>query len=499
MNEKLRFKYYIALVLGVLILINVLANRFYLRLDFTEDQRYTLSETTKDVLQEITEPITVTAYFSEGLQPQFDQLRNDFKDLLTEYALRSRHQLVFEFINPNEDAQEEQKAVQAGIQTVMIEVREKDQASTKKAYMGALVQIGENSETIPFIQAGAQMEYALTTAIKKMSVPDKDAIGFILGHGEPRLNEIIQVVQGLEVLYVPEEVTLSDSVNLSKYKTLAWINPQDSIPEEHFTYVEDFLQQGGNLLVSFNSVDAQLNQGMGFASYTGMSDWLKENGLTVNKDFVVDANCGSINVQQRQGFFTVNRPISFPYLPILSNFADHPITQGLGTMVMQFASTLSFSGDSLSTFTPLVFTSDKSGKQLAPVYFSIDKEWENQDFTEAKLPVAGLLESDNHKLVVITDGDLAINGAGEEMRQVQPDNANFIVNAIDFMSDDTGLIQLRSKQIKMRLLDQLEDGEKKLMKILNFTLPILIILGIGIYRFQKKKITRLKIKGESYV
>ena len=499
MNDKLRFKYYIALALGVLVLINVLANRFFVRLDFTEDQRYTLSETTKDILQDITEPITVTAYFSEGLQPQFDQLRNDFKDLLAEYASRSNHQLVFEFINPNEDAQEEQKAVQAGIQTVMIEAREKDQATTKKAYMGALVQIGENSETIPFIQPGAQMEYALTTAIKKMTIPDKDAIGFIVGHGEPTLNEQIQVIQGLEVLYVPEEVALSDSVNLSKYKTLAWINPQDSIPEEHFTYVEDFLNQGGNLLVSFNKVDAQLNQGMGFAKYTGMGNWLQKQGLTVNEDFVVDANCGSVNVQQRQGIFTVNRPINFPYLPILSNFADHPITQGLGTMIMQFGSSLTFSGDSLSTFTPLVFTSNKSGKQPAPVYFNIEKQWQERDFTASKLTVAGLLEKDNHKLVVITDGDLAINGSGQEVRQVQPDNANFLVNAIDYMSDDTGLIQLRSKQVKMRPLDQLEDGDKNLLKILNFTLPILIILGIGIYRYQRRKFTRLKIKGESYV
>ncbi len=499
MNDKLRFKYYIALALGILVLINVLANRFFIRLDFTEDQRYTLSETTKEILKDISEPITITAYFSEGLQPQFDQLRTDFKDLLAEYASRTNHQLVFEFINPNEDPQVEQKAVQAGIQTVMIEAREKDQSTTKKAFMGALVQIGEKAETIPFIQPGAQMEYALTTAIKKMTIPDKDAVGFIVGHGEPSLGEIIQVTQGLEVLYVPEEVTLSDSLNLSKYKTLAWLNPQDSIPEEHFNYVEDFLKQGGNLLVSFNKVDAQLNQGMGFVKYTGMADWLKKHGLIVNEDFIIDANCGSVNVQQQQGIFMVNRPISFPYLPVLSNFADHPITKGLGTMVMQFGSSLAFNGDSLSTFTPLVFTSDKSGKQSAPVYFNIEKQWQDKDFTAAKLPVAGLLEKDKHKLVVITDGDLAINGSGQEMRQVQPDNANFVVNAIDFMSDDTGLIQLRSKQMKLRPLDQLEEGDKRMLKILNFTLPILIILGIGIYRYQRRKFTRLKVKGESYV
>lgn len=499
MINKRQFNYYIILSLGVVVLINILANRFFFRIDFTEDQRYTLSETTKDILSEINEPITVTAYFSEGLQPQFDQLRNDFRDLLTEYSSRSNQQLVYTFVNPNEDAQEEQKAVEAGIQTLMIEAREKDQSITKKAFMGAVIQIGEESETLPFIQPGAQMEYTLSTAIKKMTVPDKAAIGFIGGHGEPSLNELVQVVQGLEVLYVPEEVLLSDSVNLSKYKTLAWINPQDTIPEEHFNYVEDYLNQGGNLFISFNKVDAQLNQGMGFVKHTGMADWLKSKGITVNEDFVVDANCGSITVQQRQGMFTVNRPISFPYLPILSNFADHPVTQGLDAMVMQFGSSISYSNDSISNFTPLVFTSDKSARQVAPVYFNIEKQWTDNDFSSSKLTVAGLLETGNQKLVVITDGDLAVNGAGENMRQVQPDNANFVVNAIDYMSDDTGLIQLRSKQVKLRPLDQLDDADKNLMKIVNFLLPIIIILGVGIYRYQKRKFIRLKRKGGSYV
>ncbi len=66
-------------------------------------------------------------------------------------------------------------------------------------------------------------------------------------------------------------------------------------------------------------------------------------------------------------------------------------------------------------------------------------------------------------------------------------------------SDDSGLIQLRSKQIKMRPLDQLDDGKKNFLKILNFVLPLIIILGIGIYRYQRRKYIRLKRKGERYV
>ncbi|GAF01784.1 GldG family protein [Saccharicrinis fermentans] len=499
MFKKSQLKYYILLVIGIIVLINMLASRFFFRLDFTEDQRYTLSETTKDIMEGITEPVTVTAYFSEGLQPQFDQLRNDFKDILAEYASLSNRQVVYEFVNPNEDQQLEQKAVEAGIQTVMIEAREKDQSTTKKAYMGAVIQIGEASETIPFIQPGAQMEYALTTAIKKMTVPEKAAVGFISGHGEAHLSEMMQVTQGLDVLYVPEEVELSDSVNLSKYKTIAWINPQDTIPEEHLAIVDAFLAQGGNLFVALNKVDAQLNQGMGFSKYTALGKWLEGKGIKVEDNFVMDVNCGSVTVQQRQGIFTVNRPINFPYLPILSNFAEHPITSGLGSMVLQFASSLSFSGDSTMNYTPLVFTSDKSTTQATPVYFNIQKQWEESDFPMSKLAVAAMVESDNSKIVVISDGDMAINGSGDEIRQVQPDNANFVVNAIDFMSDDTGLIQLRSKQVKMRPLDQIDDADKQILKWVNFALPIMIILGIGIYRNQKRKLIRLKRKGESYV
>ncbi len=499
MLKKSQLKYYIILIIGILVLVNVLANRFFFRLDFTEDQRYTLSDVTKDVLKGIQEPVTVTAYFSEGLQPQFDQFRKDFKDLLTEYRTRSGQKVVYEFVNPNKDPETEQKAVNAGIRTLVINDREKDQATTKKGFMGAVIQIGEQSEVIPFLQPGAQMEYALTSAIKKLTVPEKEAIGFITGHGEPGIDQLVQVDQGLEVLYVSEEVTLSDTVNLSKYKTIAWINPQDTIPAEQFKYLDDYLAQGGNLFISMNRVDANLQQGMGIEKYTGLADWLEKHGIKVNKDFVMDVNCNTVTMQQRQGMFTINKPVQFPYLPIFSSFADNPITEGLSNMVVQFASSVSFTGDSTQSYTPLVFSSDKSTVQPTPVYFDYNKKWTENDFPKSKIPVAALVENKTSKIVVISDGDLAINGSGQQMHQIQPDNANFVVNAIDYMSDDSGLIQLRAKKVKTRTLDQLDDGDKKFYKILNFIVPILIILAIGIYRNQKRKLIRLKRKGESYV
>jgi len=165
------------------------------------------------------------------------------------------------------------------------------------------------------------------------------------------------------------------------------------------------------------------------------------------------------------------------------------------------ASSIRFTGDSTKIYTPLAFTSDKSGTQPAPVYFNVEKRWTEADFPLKNIPVAALVEDTKtkSKLVVVSDGDISVNGTGREAHQIQPDNANFMVNAIDFMSDDTGLIQLRSKQVKMRPLDQISDSKKAWLKIINFILPILIIIAVGIIRYQKRRIQRLKRMEEDYV
>lgn len=499
MINKKNLNYYILLLLGIFILINILAAKYYFRLDFTEDKRYTLSESTLDIIKNLNEPVTITAYFSENLQPELDRMRQDFRDLLIEYNTRSNGMIVFKFINPNENPQSEQQAVQAGVQTLMIEAREKDQATTKKAFMGATVQVGEQTEVIPFIQSGAQMEYELSSTIKKLTDTDKAFIGFITGHGEPALQAMLQTVQQLSILYMPEEVRITDSVNLAKYKTLVWINPQDTIPASDFQKIDQYISQGGNLFIAINRVEAQLQQGIGVAKNTGLENWLASEGITVNPDFVIDANCGAITVQQRQGVFTINQQLNFPYLPIISNFAEHPATTGIDAMILQFASSLTYSGDSIWSYTPLAFTSEKSGKENAPLYFNIQRNWSENDFPEQKIPVAGLFENKKTKIIVITDGEFAINGIGQQAHQIQDGNVAFLVNSIDFMSDDTGLIQLRSKKQKVRLLEQLDDSTKQTLKILNFILPIVLIILFGIFRYQKRKILRIKRKGDYYV
>jgi len=491
------------LIIAVLVLVNLLGDRYFARLDFTADKRYTLSKATKDILRNLEEPVTVTAYFTVDLPTQFTKTRSDFKDMLIEYANVSKGNVVYEFVDPNKDQEVEMQAMQQGIQPVLINVREKDQSKQQKAFMGAVIQMGEQSEVVPFIQQGSGMEYTLSSNIKKLSVIDKPVLGYLQGHGEPPVNHLQQVMGSLNVLYMIEPFSLSDTMDvLSRYITVAILNPTDTIPQHHLDQLDRYLAGGGNLFIGYNRVTGDLNTTSGNSVYTGLEDWMAEKGLVIEDNFVVDANCASVGVRQQMGPIPITSNVQFPYLPIINNFADHPITSGLEAVVLPFASSMTYMGDSSITYIPIAFTSENSGTERSPVYFNIQKRWTKNDFPLKDLPVAAILSgklvgNTMSNMVVVADGDFAING--EQAQQLQPDNVSLMVNAIDYLSDDTGLIELRTRGVTLRPIKQLEDSTKALLKWLNFLLPILIIVIYGILRMQHNRNLRVKRMEEGYV
>jgi len=365
--------------------------------------------------------------------------------------------------------------------------------------------MGEESDIIPFMQPGTAMEYALSSSIKKLSVIDKPKIGLIQGHGEPSLAAFQQVYTSLSILYNIEEITLNDSTEqLSQYKTVALVAPKDSVPQDHLLQLDMYLAQGGNLFLAVNRVDGDLNQQSGSTINTGLETWLTNKGLVVENNFVIDANCATVGVRQQRGFFSFTSQVQFPYIPIISNFEEHPITKGLEAVILQFVSSISYVGDTTLTFIPLAKTSDRTGTKSSPTYFDISKNWNMDDFPMSDLTVAALLSGkisgeSEAKMVVVGDGNFPVNGEGQGAQQIQDDNVNLMVNSIDWLSDDTGLIELRTKGVSTRPLEQIEDGKKAFLKYFNFLLPILLIIIYGVVRMQFNRNKRIKRMEEGYV
>src|SRR5688572_2483310 len=381
------------LIAGIIVVINLLGNEYHIRWDLTEDKQYTLSNATRDILTTLEDPVTVKAYFSKDLPPHVGKTRQDFQDILVEYASLSDGQIQYEFIDPSSKESNEQDATQKGIQPVLINVRQKDQVKQQKAFLGATVQLGEKSEVIPFVQPGAAMEYSLSTAIKKIAIDEKPVIGLLQGHGEPQLTEMGQAIQQLNVLYDPIEISLTDSTAIpSHISTIALIRPMDSIPENHFRQLDSFLSRGGRLFIAINRVTADFRALNGTAVNTGLETWLKQKGIEVVDNFIVDAKCGSISVPQQFGGFTLQTNVSFPYVPVISSFSNHPIVSGLETVMLEFASEVKFNNDSTINFMPLAFSSELSNALPAPQFLTLEKEWSESDFTRQNVIVAAAIE-----------------------------------------------------------------------------------------------------------
>ncbi len=481
-------------IIGIILMINLLSRDYFVRMDATEDSIYTLSRATKNILNDLEEPVTVSAYFTEGLPPQYGKTLTDFEDLLKEYNTRSGGNVNFEFFNPNESEELEQLAVQNGIQPLLINAREKDEVVQKKAYMGATITQGEQVDLIPFISPGSPMEYNLTTSIKKVSVAEKPSIGIVQGHGEPAFSQIGQIYQSLSILYDIEEVSLANQIP-SRHRTVLLLNPVDSITNEEFYMLDQYLSSGGKLCVAYNAVQGNFQTVQGEEVNNAVSSWLSTKGINVTDAFVLDASCGSIGVQQRQGFFTVNTQVEFPYFPRITAFPEHPITQGIDQIIFPFASPINFTGDSLLRFTTILESSGSSAIQNLPVYFDVQRQWANSDFPMGSTSLGAVVEGDfggngiNSQMVVFTDGDFPI---AEGASNATADNFSLLVNAIDWLSDDTGLIDSRP-------IEEIEDGKKSTLKWLNFLLPLALVLGLGLFRNRRNKMIRDKRMQESYL
>ena len=497
----------LALVVGILLFVNILANRFYFRLDFTQDQQYTLSSATKNILKNLNGPITIKAYFSENLPPNIGSVKQDFKDMLIEYNNASGGKIVYEFINPNKDQESEVDAQREGISPVMINVRERDQMKQQRAYLGAVLEYGDKKEVIPYIQPGSAMEFDLSSNIKKMTIKKKTRLALLTGNGEPSLSSLQQLNQQLSIVYDISPIQITDTSGVSNtYKTLLIIAPKDTVQPYVFDKLDAFLAGGGRILVALNRVEGDLSNAQGKSVYTGFANWLQKKGIDIQDKFLLDVNAANVMVRQQEGGFVMNTPVRFPYIPIITKFADHPITKGIESVILPFASPIKIDPkDSTTHITVLATTSDKTGVQNPPVYFNVSKQWTKNDFSMSSVPVAAAIEGKLGgnavtKMVVFSDGDFCVNGQGNSKQKLSADNVNLVSNAVDWLSDDTGLIGLRTKAITSRPIKaDLEDSTKTLVKYLNFLLPILLIIGFGIFRYQMRTKQRNKWMSEDYV
>jgi gliding-associated putative ABC transporter substrate-binding component GldG len=503
----------IALILGILIVLNFISIRLFGRLDLTSQGVYTLSDASKKLVGSLDDRVTVKAYFTEDLPAPYNNNRRAVLDILNDYKAYSKGNLQYEFINPQGE-KGEQDAQQQGISPVQVQVVNEDKLEVKRGYLGLVMMYEDRKEVLPVVQNLSSLEYDMSSALKRLTNRTKKKIGFTTGHGEAKMSGMRQIVQSISQQYdvTPVDLGKGDPVP-ADIAALLVIAPSNRFQDSARYQLDQYLMRGGRIAFMLNRVNANLQMRMGQPLDVGLDDLLQEYGVRVNPDLVRDAQCANISVMQQQGSFTFQSQVPFPYIPVASNFnTANPLVKDLQSLILHFTSSIDTTGAAARGLKEevLVRSSKRSGRQTG--FFMIDpfQRYAPADLAEEGIPLAVLIDGSFKSFFVGKQPAAAITASPETHLIVVGDgdfmkddflgnrgNVTFFANIVDYLADDAGLITIRSKNVAAPPLDQVSDGTKKLLKYSNLLGPPLIIIAYGLLRWRRRVAFKKAMEAQS--
>jgi len=500
-NNKKSFFIFTAILVVSLVLLNLISRNWFFRWDLTDNQRYSLSESSRSVVEKVEDLLTMKVYFSDNLPGEYGNNRRYLHDILEEYAAFSNGNIRFEFFKPETDKDLEQDAQKSGIQPVQLQVVENDKVEIKRVFMGMIFLYEDQKEVIPVIQSTAGLEYEITTRIKKLVDTDKKVIGVAnLANDDVKMEN---VSMALSQRYRVNPVNLDQEIS-GEINTLLLTGTSDTLSADVRTNLEGFVAKGGNLFIAQAGVQTDIQTQQATAIESDLLDMLRQYGLSIQPNLVMDRKCGRVSVQQNMGFIRMNVPMEYPFLPIVQTFNDaEPVVSGLEQLQLLFPSEI-ISIDSLyknANVTSLFTSSNRSGAMSGSFNLNPDPK-QNPAFRSLneKGKVLAALSKYTHKatelisqIILVADSKFFADDGGG----ASPENQIFTMNAVDYLTGDSELISLRSREITIRPLEEIEDDARSRWKWMNIVLPSLLIVGFGFLRM-KKEAKRAKILEEIY-
>jgi len=560
MKNTKNLKAFLGLILG-LIALNVAGNYFFKRFDLTEDKRFTLSETTKEILKQVNEPLFIDVFLEGNFPAEFRKLQTETKQLLEEFQAYNSN-VSFPFIDPMSVENQQQKLADqlfySGMKPVNITVNDRGKQSQEmvfpwavasKAEEQAKIQLLKNSfgaSTEEKIAVSVQhLEYAVAEAIHSVTTEKSKKIAVIKGIGEPNDIYIADFLTTLRTNYFIAPFTL-DSVAVNPQKTLKDLQsydlaiiakPSRAFDENQIQVLDQFVMNGGATLWMLDYVQAEmdsLQSGNGemltYGLDLNLGEMLFKYGVRINPDLVKDEMGSPIKLAiGRQGSETVYETFNWKFAPFAVSMSDHPIVKNMDGVRFDFANSIDTLKNEIKK-TVLLTSSPYASKVGVPsVVNLINTVNERIDPATSQqippIPLAVLLEgaftsvyknrivpfkTDEYlfegkpaKMIVISDGDIAKNQLDQNYEPLELGydkwtntmyaNKEFLMNAVNYLLDDNGLIHLRTKEVKLPLLDKEKvyaDYDRIRTIVVVLPLAVLAIFGFLFTYLRKKKYTK---------
>ncbi|MFT4753444.1 MAG: ABC-2 type transport system permease protein [Salibacteraceae bacterium] len=548
-KNKLNAYFSLAVFLVVLLFVNFSGHLFFKRFDLTTDNRYSLNEFTKNQLSELEDVIFLRIYLDGDLPSGFMQLHNSTKEILDEMRVYAGDNLQYEFIDPSENPDEKvrqniyRELSKKGLQYSNLTTREGDKMSEQIVFPGAILAYREKEYPIQLLKntmgtspeamlnnSIQQLEYEISSVIKKATTNFPKKIAFITGHGEADRMEVQSISRSIGEFYKYDYIEINGQINaLAAFDAALIVGPDSAFTEKDKYVLDQFIMNGGKTMWFIENakinIDSLRKNGisLGLGKDLNLNDQLFKYGARVNPDFVMDVQSlpipivtGMTGDQPKQELFP------WYYFPLVFSSVKHPITANLDAIATQYVGSIDTVGGKNITKTPLLFSSDYSKLVNVPTRVALNILRDPPDerrFNKGPQMISVLLEgkfesvfknrvsdkissnpefefmdtSPVNKMIIVSDADIIKNDVSPDGKKFfdlgyyrytkrMYGNKEFILNSLSYLLEDDGLIFSRVKEFKLRLLNkQIVVKEKRKWQIFNTAFPILFIVIIGVF------------------
>lgn len=538
-------------ILVVVIVANLIANLIYKRFDLTQDKRYSLSNATKKNIKNIADIVTINVFLEGDFPAEFKRLQTETKLHLEELKSFNKN-IHFKFINPKN---KETQLIQKGFKPSNLTIEENGKLSeiiifpwaevtykNKTEKINLLKDIFSNSQNKQLESSIQNLEYAFANAIHKVSTARKKKIAVLKGNGELEDIYLTSLLLQLKQYYKIAPFTLDSvatqpqktALQLQQFDLILIAKPTKAFSEKQKYTLDQYIINGGKSIWAIDKVqaelDSMLNTGetLAYQRKLNLTDLLFNYGVRIKPNLIADLYSSKIplavgNIGNKTQFST----FFWEYHPVLHSKNNHAINKHIEAVNIKFASPLDTLKNNIKK-TILLQSSSLSKTVGTPTILSfknIGKKPNTKQYNKGNIPVAVLLEGNftsayqnrvkpfkfsNHKnsstfnqMIIISDGDIVANSVAKgqptelgvnKWTNFRYGNKEFLLNCVNYLLDDSGLINIRNKTVKINFLNkQKAYTEAKKWQFINLILPLLILLlfGIFFYFFKQKKYNKV--------
>lgn len=530
---------FIYIILGLFLLMGAFG-LFSTRIDLTQDHRYTLSNSTKEVLKSLQKPLMVEVYLDGDFPANFKQLQSETKFMLEEFK-KINPKVDFKFIDPIQSKISKDSLSAMGLEASLLSNKVNGKISQIELYPYAVVKYQDLGISIPLIvqQNGLDqdqqlyksiegLEYSLISNIKDITLRKRKSVGILINQDELRPEEFRSFTKYLLETYktepiipaVDDELSLKDVSKLKQMDALLIAKPRKAFTDTEKVILDQYIMNGGKTLWMIDGVNAEMDtlyqskKIMAYPYEINMNDFFFNYGIRINTGLVKDMQKSAL-IRIVSGEVAGNPQYSsflWPYYPLGISEKNNAITKNINPVKFEFPTSIDILKRPGINTTVLFESSEKTLINSVPNYISLSEIVKADSISPFEIvsepKILAVLvegkfksayanrseqndypnfkkENSNGKMIVIADGDIGRNQilkgqalplGVDLLTQQQYGNGQFLQNALSYLLDDTNIMQLKNREIAVRLLDrQRIDENKTYWQWLNLLLPLFII------------------------